>query len=100
MVRERVILFKDATALEQAASLDTVVFDQTGTLTRGQPEVVAVAAADGVHEGEMLRLVRRRRTRPRASARAGNCQRRPGAAPRSRWPHRGCWPRPRGAAAP
>jgi Cu2+-exporting ATPase len=53
----RGILFKSATALEQAASLDTVVFDKTGTLTRGQPEVVAVATADGVADGELLRLV-------------------------------------------
>jgi len=53
----RGILFKNATALEQTASLDTVVFDKTGTLTRGQPEVVAVATADGVAEGELLRLV-------------------------------------------
>jgi P-type Cu2+ transporter len=54
---KRGILFKSATALELAASLDTVVFDKTGTLTRGQPEVVAVATADGVTEGELLRLV-------------------------------------------
>ena len=54
---KRGILFKNATALEQAATLDTVVFDKTGTLTRGQPEVVAIATADGVHEGELLRLV-------------------------------------------
>jgi Cu2+-exporting ATPase len=53
----RGILFKNATALEQAATLDTVVFDKTGTLTRGQPEVVAIATADGVPEGELLRLV-------------------------------------------
>ena len=37
--------------------LDTVVFDKTGTLTRGEPEVVAVATADGVDEDELLRLV-------------------------------------------
>jgi len=54
---KRGILFKNATALEQTASLDTVVFDKTGTLTRGQPEVVAVATADGIAEGELLRLV-------------------------------------------
>ena len=53
----RGILFKNATALEQTAALDTVVFDKTGTLTRGQPEVVAVATADGVQERELLRLV-------------------------------------------
>jgi P-type Cu2+ transporter len=53
----RGILFKHAMALEQAASLDTVVFDKTGTLTRGEPEVVAIATADGVDENEVLRLV-------------------------------------------
>jgi Cu2+-exporting ATPase len=53
----RGILFKSATGLEQTASLDTVVFDKTGTLTRGQPEVVAVATADGVPERDLLRLV-------------------------------------------
>src|SRR5829696_2706414 len=54
---QRGILFKHAMALEQAASLDTVVLDKTGTLTRGEPEVVAVATADGVDEHEVLRLV-------------------------------------------
>jgi Cu2+-exporting ATPase len=54
---KRGILFKHAMALEQAASLDTVVFDKTGTLTRGEPEVVAVATADGVEENDVLRLV-------------------------------------------
>ena len=54
---QRGILFKNAIALEQAATLDTVVFDKTGTLTRGEPEVVAIATADGVDENEVLRLV-------------------------------------------
>ena len=54
---ERGILFKNAMALERAAALDTVVFDKTGTLTRGEPEVVAIATADGVDENEVLRLV-------------------------------------------
>ena len=54
---QRGILFKHAMALEQAASLDTVVLDKTGTLTRGEPEVVAVATADGFDEDEVLRLV-------------------------------------------
>ncbi len=52
----RGILFKNAIALEQAASLDTVVLDKTGTLTKGEPEVVAVATADWVPEAELLRL--------------------------------------------
>ena len=54
---QRGILFKNAMALEQAASIDTVVLDKTGTLTRGEPEVVAVATTDGVDENEVLRLV-------------------------------------------
>jgi Cu2+-exporting ATPase len=54
---KRGILFKNALALEQTASLDTVVLDKTGTLTRGEPEVVAVVTADGVEEDELLRLV-------------------------------------------
>jgi P-type Cu2+ transporter len=54
---KRGILFKNAAALEQAARLDTVVFDKTGTLTRGEPGVVAVAAADGMGEDELLALV-------------------------------------------
>jgi P-type Cu2+ transporter len=54
---KRGILFKTAIALEQAARIDTVVFDKTGTLTRGQPEVVAIATADGVEEDELLRVV-------------------------------------------
>ena len=52
----RGILFKHAMALEHAAALDTVVLDKTGTLTRGEPEVVAVATAEGFTEGELLRL--------------------------------------------
>ena len=52
----RGVLFKHAIALEQASGLDTVVLDKTGTLTRGEPEVVAIATA-GVAEDEVLRLV-------------------------------------------
>jgi Cu2+-exporting ATPase len=54
---KRGVLFKHAMSLEQAASLDTVVLDKTGTLTRGEPEVVAIATADGLPEDEVLRLV-------------------------------------------
>jgi P-type Cu2+ transporter len=53
---QRGILFKNALALERIASLDTVVFDKTGTLTKGEPEVVAVVAAGGIGEVELLRL--------------------------------------------
>jgi Cu2+-exporting ATPase len=52
----RGILFKNAIALEQTAALDTVVLDKTGTLTRGEPEVVEIVD-DGFGEEELLRLV-------------------------------------------
>jgi P-type Cu2+ transporter len=52
---ERGILFKNAVALEQVAALDTVVLDKTGTLTKGEPEVVAVIAADDLDERQLLR---------------------------------------------
>jgi P-type Cu2+ transporter len=53
---ERGILFKHAMALEQGATLDTVVLDKTGTLTRGEPEVVSVVTAGGATEEDVLRL--------------------------------------------
>ena len=53
---KRGILFKNAIALEQIATLDTVVLDKTGTLTKGEPEVVAIVTQDGTDEAELLRL--------------------------------------------
>jgi Cu2+-exporting ATPase len=53
---QRGILFKHAMAIEQSSSLDTVVLDKTGTLTRGEPEVVAIVTAEGFDETEVLRL--------------------------------------------
>ena len=52
----RGILFKSAIAIEQSAHLDTVVLDKTGTLTRGEPDVVEIAS-EGLDEKELLRLV-------------------------------------------
>jgi Cu2+-exporting ATPase len=53
----RGILFKNATALETSARIDTVVMDKTGTLTRGEPEVTDVIVAAGVDEDELVGLV-------------------------------------------
>jgi len=52
----RGVLFKNATALEASARIDTVVMDKTGTLTKGEPEVTDVIA-EGMAEDEMLSLV-------------------------------------------
>ncbi|GAA0935476.1 heavy metal translocating P-type ATPase [Pseudonocardia zijingensis] len=53
---KRGVLFKNATALETAARIDTVVMDKTGTLTKGTPEVTDVVV-DGMPENELLALV-------------------------------------------
>jgi P-type Cu+ transporter len=50
------ILIRDAGALEQLESIDTLVIDKTGTLTQGKPKVVGIVAADGFDENELLRL--------------------------------------------
>ena len=50
------ILVKDRLALEASRTIDTVLFDKTGTLTRGQHAVIGIAAADGLTEGDVLRI--------------------------------------------
>ncbi len=48
------VLFKNATALEGTARIETVVFDKTGTLTAGKPAVTDLITADGVAEADLL----------------------------------------------
>jgi P-type Cu2+ transporter len=50
------VLFKNATALEETAGIDTVIFDKTGTLTQGKPALTDIITADGFVEAELLRL--------------------------------------------
>jgi len=52
---QRGVLFKNATALETAARIDTVVMDKTGTLTKGEPEVTDVVV-EGMDEDDFLAL--------------------------------------------
>jgi Cu+-exporting ATPase len=49
-------LFRSAAALERLGSIDTVVVDKTGTLTEGQPLVLAIEAATGWDEARLLAL--------------------------------------------
>ena len=50
------ILIRNGTALETASRVDTVVFDKTGTVTEGRPDVVGIrlAPGSGVTETELL----------------------------------------------
>jgi Cu2+-exporting ATPase len=52
----RGVLVKNATALETAARIDTVVLDKTGTLTRGEPDVTDLVVADGRSAEDVLAL--------------------------------------------
>ena len=65
------ILFKNATALEEAGRVEIVALDKTGTLTEGQPRVTDVLPAPGFEEQELLRLafaLERRSEHPLARA--------------------------------
>ena len=48
------ILFKNASALEDATKLNVIIFDKTGTLTMGEPEVVDLVMAAGATEAQLL----------------------------------------------
>jgi len=50
------VLIKNAEALEVLEKVDTLVVDKTGTLTEGKPRLVTVEPAEGLAEGDLLRL--------------------------------------------
>jgi Cu+-exporting ATPase len=50
------VLIKNADALERMEKVDTLVVDKTGTLTEGKPRVVAIVAAAGFQETDILQL--------------------------------------------
>ncbi len=51
------LLFKGGDSLQRLASVDTLVFDKTGTVTEGKPTLQSSVVADGFEEMETLRLV-------------------------------------------
>jgi len=50
------ILIKGGEHLETAYKLNAIVFDKTGTITKGQPEVTDIIALGALSEKEILRL--------------------------------------------
>jgi Cu+-exporting ATPase len=50
------VLIRNAEAIELMGLVDTLVVDKTGTLTLGQPRLVAIVALDGIGEDELLHL--------------------------------------------
>ena len=65
---KRGVLFKNATALETSAKVNTVVMDKTGTLTRGEPEVTQVIAVGGDPHLDLVAAVERESEHPLAAA--------------------------------
>jgi Cu+-exporting ATPase len=53
---ENGILIKNAQALQTTGKIDTVVFDKTGTITKGKPEVTDIYAHTGFKKQDVLRL--------------------------------------------
>ena len=50
------VLIKSAESLERFEAVDTLIVDKTGTLTKGEPELVAVLPATGHDEATVLKL--------------------------------------------
>jgi Cu+-exporting ATPase len=50
------ILIRNATALERAGAMTTLLLDKTGTLTEGRPGVTRIVAVPGVTEAEVVRV--------------------------------------------
>ena len=72
------VLFRNSEALERAKAVRVVVLDKTGTITRGEPAVLEVMAADG-DEARLLRLAasaERRSEHPLATAVVAEASRR------------------------
>lgn len=51
---EHGVLFRNATALQLAHEVDTIVLDKTGTLTQGKPELTDIVAFNALEEDVLL----------------------------------------------
>jgi len=53
---ENGILIKTAEALQKAEKIDAIIFDKTGTITKGKPEVTDIITLNGFKENEVLEV--------------------------------------------
>ncbi|MCB5202788.1 heavy metal translocating P-type ATPase [Neorhizobium sp. T786] len=51
------VLFRKGDALQELRAVDMVVFDKTGTITKGKPELTDLVTAEGFAEEDVLSLV-------------------------------------------
>lgn len=56
MGAENGVLIRHGAALQTLKDVDTIVFDKTGTITKGKPEVTDIIPAEGYTKEEVLRL--------------------------------------------
>ncbi|TQR20775.1 heavy metal translocating P-type ATPase [Psychrobacillus vulpis] len=51
------LLFKGGEHLENTQSINTIVLDKTGTVTKGEPELTDISVVEGFNEEEVLQLI-------------------------------------------
>jgi Cu+-exporting ATPase len=53
---ENGVLIKSGESLETAHKINTIIFDKTGTITKGEPEVTDIIAVNGFTQEQILKL--------------------------------------------
>lgn len=56
MGAERGILIRDGSAIQTLKDVHTIVFDKTGTITKGKPEVTDIISAEGLDSDYVLKM--------------------------------------------